>query len=125
MGGGVGELFLTAPTDNETWIIEAGDVVIQKKASVGLDSLTKLERLIYCFWVADYGLRNAGDLDVALDLYEHFHSEGASISSELGLTKVKSLFAMPLSELQCSFLLRFEEVCDEIRKYSSQCERRS
>ena len=31
--------------DNETWVIEAGDRVIQKKARHGFDSLTTWERL--------------------------------------------------------------------------------
>ena len=32
--------------DNETWVIEAGDRVIQKKAHIGFDRLTDWERLI-------------------------------------------------------------------------------
>ena len=42
--------------DNETWVIEAGDRVIQKKARHGFDSLTIWERLVYSLWVADYGM---------------------------------------------------------------------
>ena len=48
-------------TDNETWVVEAGDTVIQKKASCGIERLSPWERLVYCLWVADYGMRNAGD----------------------------------------------------------------
>ena len=55
-------------TDNETWIIEAGDAVIQKEARLGIGRLTPWEALVYCVWVADYGMRNAGDLDTAEDL---------------------------------------------------------
>jgi hypothetical protein len=51
---------MTVQIDNETWVIEAGDAVIQKKARSGMGSLAPWERLVYCLWVADYGMRNAG-----------------------------------------------------------------
>lgn len=34
--------------------------------------LTPLDELIYCLWVTGYGMRNAGDLDAARDLYKPF-----------------------------------------------------
>jgi hypothetical protein len=55
--------------DNETWLLDAGDEVIQAKAAHGIDSLSARDRLIYCLWVADYAMRNAGDLSTASDLY--------------------------------------------------------
>ena len=51
--------------DNETWVIEEGDRIIQKKAHFGNNSLTEWESLVYSLWVADSGMRNAGDLDNA------------------------------------------------------------
>lgn len=39
--------------DYETWVVEAGDVIITKRAR-GV-RLSPLERLVYCLWVADYG----------------------------------------------------------------------
>ena len=50
-------------TNKETWLVGAGDAVITKNA--GGVSLSPVERLVYCLWVADYGMRNAGDLDAA------------------------------------------------------------
>jgi hypothetical protein len=38
---------MSVPTDNETWLIEAGDAVIQKQACDGIQSLSAVERLIY------------------------------------------------------------------------------
>ncbi|WP_332770517.1 hypothetical protein [Phenylobacterium sp.] len=49
--------------DNETWLIDTGHDVIEKKAATGPASLNPRERLIYCLWVADYGMKNAGDLE--------------------------------------------------------------
>lgn len=34
--------------DNETWLIETGHDVIEKKANVGPGSLRPWERLVYC-----------------------------------------------------------------------------
>ena len=62
--------------DNETWLLERGGEVIEKMASSGEGSLNAREKLVYCLWVADYGMRNAGDLDTAGDVYEKFLSEG-------------------------------------------------
>ncbi|WP_139354080.1 hypothetical protein [Sinorhizobium sp. A49] len=55
--------------DNETWLVEAGCIVVETKALVGYAPLSPLERLIYCVWVADYGMRNAGDLKAAADVH--------------------------------------------------------
>ncbi len=76
---------MTVPTDNETWIIEAGDAVINKEAAGGSDSLGSWERLVYCLWVADYGMRNAGDLDAAQGVRADFQSEGRRLAEELSL----------------------------------------
>ncbi len=56
----------------ETWIIDVGADVIAKRSAIGREALTPLEKLIYCVWVADYGMRNAGDLVVAADIYPEF-----------------------------------------------------
>ncbi len=112
---------MSAPTDNETWIIETGDAVIQKKASTGIESLSAVERLIYCLWVADYGMRNAGDLDTALDVYSDFQTEGARLALEFGLQTTQRAFALPAAHLQRSFLASFEEMCDETRQYAYKC----
>jgi hypothetical protein len=73
------------PTDNETWVIENGDTVIRRKARDGIECLSSWETLVYCLWVADYGMRNAGDLNTAADIYPHFQLKAGRIAKTLSL----------------------------------------
>jgi hypothetical protein len=102
-------------TDNETWIIDAGDEIACKRAARGPDTLSPLERLIYCLWVADYGMRNAGDLTAASDLYAAFDVEAAKLSQLLGLGITRSAFALSRSEFEQQYFQLFDEMCDELR----------
>ena len=99
--------------DNETWVVEAGDAVITKKAE-GV-SLSPVERLVYCLWVADYGMRNAGDLDTARDLYHGFQREASELARELGLLFTRQSFELPAEILQAEYLERFGRICVEIQ----------
>ncbi len=105
--------------DNETWIISAGDAVIKQRASRGAESLSALERLIYCLWVADYGMRNAGDLETAYDLYEPFQGEGARYAKELGLSQTYAAFTLSQSELETRYFDVLDSICAEIRAASA------
>src|SRR3982750_4120310 len=100
-------------TDNETWLIDAGDAVVAKR-SVG-DRLSPVECLVYCLWVADYGMRNAGDLETARDLYPGFRREAADLAEELGLLFTRESFALPAESLQAVYFERFDRICGEIR----------
>ena len=71
---------MAVPTDNETWVIETGDTVIRKKTRCGIECLSPWETLVYCLWVADYAMRNAGDLDTAFDFYAEFHLNARRIA---------------------------------------------
>src|SRR5215470_9166888 len=106
---------MTAPTDNETWIIEAGDAVVEKEAHSGSGSLGPWERLVYCLWVADYGMRNAGDLNAAQDVHADFQSEGQQMAQELSLPLTHEAFSLPRSALEREYFIRFDRMCDEIR----------
>lgn len=101
--------------DNETWLIDAGDVVITKKAETGMVSLTTFERLIYSLWVADYGMRNAGDLVTASDLHARFQEEGRDAAIALGLARTAAAFSSTTQELQDCYFEVFDDVCAEIR----------
>ncbi len=101
--------------DNETWIVDAGDSVVQKRAELGAAALQPLDRLIYCLWVADYGMRNAGDLCTARDLHPDFQAEAAKLAEGLGLTITQSAFALPSADLQQRYFQLFDAICDEIR----------
>jgi hypothetical protein len=106
---------MNGPTANESWIIDAGDVVIQKKAAAGVGSLSPIERLLYCVWVADYGMRNAGDLEAARALYADFQPDAARLAQELGLPLTHSAFALATADLEREYFDRFEGICDELR----------
>jgi hypothetical protein len=105
----------TVTTDNETWIIEAGDAVIRKMTFGGIECLSPWETLVYCIWVADYGMRNAGDLDVAADWYPEFHLDARRIAEALSFRLTREAFSLPKSDLEREYLDRFEPICNEIR----------
>ena len=106
---------MSAPSENEDWIIDAGNEIITKKASVGIAGLSARERLIYCLWVADYGMRNAGDLATARDLYADFQAEAASLAQELCLPFARAFFSLPAADLQQQYFQRFDSICQELR----------
>ena len=105
--------------DNETWIIEAGGSVVERRAALGLDALSSLDRMVYCLWVADYGMRNAGDLETAQDLYELFQDEGARLANELALPRTLAAFALSRSDLETQYFDVFDAICAEIRAASA------
>jgi hypothetical protein len=106
---------MNTPSDNETWIIDAGDPVIEKKASTGVSSLTARERLIYCLWVADYGMRNAGDLATARDLYPDFQREAVQLAAELSLPFTHESFSLAPTALERQYFERFDRICNELQ----------
>lgn len=101
--------------DSESWVIEAGDRVIQKKARVGFDRLTDWERLVYSLWVADYGMRNAGDLDTARDVFPEFQSVGLRAAESLALPVTREAFALAPRALAERYFDLFEAVCSEVQ----------
>lgn len=105
--------------DNETWVIETGEEIIQKKSRSGIENLTPWETLVYCLWVADYGMRNAGDLDTAFNLYPTFQTDGYLNAKALALPITQNTFALAKLEFEKQYFGRFEAVCDEIKSAKS------
>ncbi|MAT38067.1 MAG: hypothetical protein CL946_00520, partial [Ectothiorhodospiraceae bacterium] len=101
--------------DNETWVIEEGDRIVQKKAHVGIDGLTDRERLVYVLWLADYGMRNGGDLSTARDVFGDFQSVALLSASKLSLPTTCNAFTLDPDTLQERYFDLFEAVCTEIR----------
>lgn len=101
--------------DNETWLIEIGHDVIEKEANVGPSSLRPWERLVYCLWVADYGMRNAGELETAHDLHAAFQDEGRTLAAALSLPLTHAAFGLSKSDLQDRYFDLFDGVCVELR----------
>jgi hypothetical protein len=103
------------PTDNENWIIDIAAEIIQRKANAGFENLSAKEKLIYCLWIADYGMRNAGDLQTAHDLFPSFQSEGRRIADELFLSITSKAFSLSQLEFQKMYFELFDLICDEIQ----------
>lgn len=101
--------------DNETWLVEEGGRIIHQKAASGLDRLTIWERLVYSLWVADYGMRNAGALDAARDVYADFQSVALQSATELSLPFTCGMFSLDCNVLQSRYFDLFDAVCTEIR----------
>jgi hypothetical protein len=101
--------------DNESWLLDAGDAIIQAKVAHGIDSLGARDLLIYCLWVADYGMRNAGDLATASDLYATFHRDALAAAAKLQLPLATAAFSLPVEELEARYFDLFEGVCNELR----------
>jgi len=107
-------------TDNENWVIEAGDTVIQRKARGGIECLSSWERLVHCLWVADYGMRNAGDLDTAAEVYPQFQLDAKQTAESLSLRLTHEAFSLSRGDLEREYFDRFESICDEIRAAGSR-----
>lgn len=101
--------------DNETWLLEEGHRVIERKVAEGYFSLPPRERLIYCLWVADYGMRNAGDLAPAEDLYPSVLPDGLSVARELDLPRCVEAFSLPPGELEERYFSLFDAIASELR----------
>ena len=106
---------MTQPPDNETWVIEEGDRVIQKKSRTGPESLTTWDWLVYSLWVADYGMRNAGDLETAKSVYADFQLIALSAARDLSLRLTRDTFSMEPNALEAEYFDRFDAICDEIK----------
>jgi hypothetical protein len=105
---------MRAHTANQTWVVETGDRVIQKRAQTGVASLSDWERLVYCLWVADYMMCNAGDFANA-DMYPAFQSDAVRFAQRLGLVATREAFSLSRRKLQKEYFDRFEKMCDEIK----------
>jgi hypothetical protein len=101
--------------DNETWIIDTGGTVVSKKARGSIACLSSWETLVYCLWVADYGMRNAGDLNTAAEIYPQFQLNARQMAKTLSLQLTHEAFSLPQSDLEREYFDRFESICNEIR----------
>lgn len=101
--------------DNETWLIDAGHAVIAKRIAEGADSLTPRDRLIHAFWIADYSMRNAGDLATARDLDPVYLKSGRAAAAVLGMPEAIALFSLSEGELERRYFELFDAVCEALR----------
>jgi hypothetical protein len=106
----------TPNTENETWIVERGGDVAEKRTRTGPEGLSSWEHLVYCLWATDYMMRNAGDFANAVDLYPTFQSDAKDLSSKLSLALTYQAFSLPEADLQRQYFDRFQAICNEIRR---------
>jgi hypothetical protein len=88
---------------------------IQKKDQAGAASLSDWEQLVYCVWVADYMMRNAGDFANAQDMYPSFQSDAKKLAARLGLVATRAAFSLSQRDLQKEYFNQFERICDELK----------
>lgn len=103
--------------DNETWLIELGDEIIDKKSEFGIEELTDYEKAIYCLWVVDYSIRNSGTLDAVEDLYPEALVEFESLAA-----KHKWLPQLSFTEIvsnQELYYQNYEALCNGLRSVQS------
>ncbi len=101
--------------DNETWLLDEVDRIIGRKAAEGYSSLAPRDRLAYCLWSADYGMRNAGDLTTAADLHPTFLHDAQSAAQELALPCCIAAFSLSPEELEQRYFDLFDKIVAEIR----------
>ena len=106
---------MNAHSENETWVVERGGEVIEKKAQSGVSSLSTWERLVYCLCVAEYGMRNAGDFKTAQDIYPDFQADGKRSAEQLSLSATCEAFSLSEQNLQREYFERFRTICNEIK----------
>jgi hypothetical protein len=102
--------------DRETWLLDEGDRVIRAEAENGAVSLPPRDRLIHSLWVADYGMRNAGDLDTAADVHPAFLAEGLAAATALGMPRATAAFSLPPGELEGRWFNLFDGLVNELRR---------
>lgn len=102
--------------DNETWILEKGDEIIELMTSNGYEALSSKQKLTYSFWVLDYSIRNAGDVETAYDLFPEFNIDGLRYAQELNLEKTIEYFSKKVEGVTSSFYDYFELICEELKK---------
>ena len=102
-----------AHSENESWVIHRGGDIVEKKARGGVASLNTWERLLYCLWVTDYMMRNAGDFANAAVMYPEFQSDANRFAQRLSLPVTCEAFSLSRKQLQRQYLDRFEAVYEE------------
>jgi len=101
--------------DNQTWLVDLGHAIIEKRRAVGVDLLTPRERLIHAFWTADYSMRNAGDLATARDLDPLFLVDARAAAATLDLPEATAAFSLSEGEFERRYFELFDGLCGELR----------
>ncbi|MCB1586064.1 MAG: hypothetical protein KDI59_11290 [Xanthomonadales bacterium] len=103
--------------DNEAWLIEIGDEIIEKKANSSYEDLNNIEQSIYCFWVIDYAVRNSGTLEPMKELHPSAIEVLLNNAQFNNWSKTINLLNLSNNEKEfCSkYYEQFEMSCNELR----------
>lgn len=110
-------LLLEQDLDNEAWLLDECDPILEKRSRG--QTLDSFEILVYCIWVADSSLRNAGDLKMADSLFASWCKDGKKLASEFHLKETASFFTHSHPSLGIEYVSLFARICDELRKKKS------
>ena len=105
--------------DLETWLLEAGDKIIEANTAPGSKTLSAKDNAIYCMWVLDYAVRNAGSLDPIEDLYPRTLHELTAFARTNRLPLMSQWLTTVLDEEKfCDdYLDHFDAVCGELKQF--------
>jgi hypothetical protein len=108
--------------DAETWLLEAGDAVVEKKAEQGAGSLSALDKAIYCLWVIDYAVRNSGTLGPVQELYPGAKDELLAFARASRLDGLAAWLAGAGDEKTfcATYYRHFDGACGELRRLRAQ-----
>jgi len=101
--------------ENEDWVLQEGSIAVQQKALHGIQCMDPRTLLIYALWVCDYGMRNAGDLLPALDIFPDVLKAGKRSADTLEIVVARKLFGLDKDQFENMYFEKFDSVCDEIR----------
>jgi hypothetical protein len=104
--------------DMETWLLETGDEIIEKRAEQGEASLSRPEHAIYCMWALDYAVRNAGSLDALEDVHETAIEDLAAFARAEKIGVLSALLDMAADEEAFidAYYEQFDAACTELRR---------
>jgi hypothetical protein len=105
--------------DNETWLIEEGKRIIEKKSREDFDSLSSLEKAISDFWVIDYAGRNSGTLEPIRELSENSISKLKEFAKNNNCRHLYSMLKLAKDENTfCNtYYQNFTNACKDLRYF--------
>lgn len=105
--------------DFETWLIDTGDVVIQKLHDEGAASLAPTEWGVYWMWTIDYAVRNSGSFGPLEDEGSTAVEDLRAFSKRTGLHTLTAWLSTAADEFMfCqSYFEHFDEACSELRDF--------
>jgi len=103
----------------ETWLLDVGDLVIQKKADGGAGTLSEPERAIYWMWLIDYAVRNSGSFGPLEDMDSTALTDLATFASDARLLGLASWLSLSSDEeaFCATYHDRFDEGCAELKAF--------